>query len=189
MPAPPSAAALDLLLTAQIAVAWAGESGDDEPRLAWWRCDLVSEYGGQDLFQRLLPQTWEWALLQAVREAAAREDARLRRQAHDPDAIVSLFRLGFAVDERADERLLALKRAGRPPREALPQLGKILQEDWEREAFAAWLRGHGKERTTTTPVGRRLPGPPPALTEAVPRLLAALSPLAERYPLPHFRRA
>ena len=74
---PPTAAELDALLTAQIAVAWAGEGGD-EPRLGWWRTDLVDEYGGEDLFARLLPHTARWAVLQAVREAARRTDARLR---------------------------------------------------------------------------------------------------------------
>lgn len=60
LPLPPSAA--DSILTAQFVVGWAGEKGD-EPRLGWWRCDLVSEYGGQDLFERLLPHTWQWAVL------------------------------------------------------------------------------------------------------------------------------
>ena len=59
---------LDLALTAQIAVAWAGEGGE-EPRLSWWQTDLVSEFGGEDLLRRLLPKTYPWAMLQAVREA------------------------------------------------------------------------------------------------------------------------
>ena len=62
---------LDAALTAQLVVAWAGEGGE-EKRLGWWRCDLVSEFGGQDLFQRLLPSTWTWAVLQGAREAARR---------------------------------------------------------------------------------------------------------------------
>ena len=70
---------IDGLLTVQIAVAWAGEGGE-EPRLGWWKSDLASEFGGHDLFKRLLPHTWEWAVLQAVREAARRRDAELRRQ-------------------------------------------------------------------------------------------------------------
>ena len=49
--------ALDGALTAQLAVAWAGEKGE-EPRLGWWRSDLASELGGEDLFRRLLPHTW-----------------------------------------------------------------------------------------------------------------------------------
>jgi hypothetical protein len=54
----PTVAELDLLLTAQLAVAWAGEGHvGEEPRLGWWRSDLTSEFGGRDLFQRLLPRT------------------------------------------------------------------------------------------------------------------------------------
>ena len=56
---------LDELLTIQILVAWAGESGED-PRLGWWRTDLISEYGGRDLLEQLLPDTWQWAILQAT---------------------------------------------------------------------------------------------------------------------------
>ena len=62
---------LDQFLTRQVAVAWAGESGESGERLGWWRSDLVSEFGGEDLFRRLLPTTWLWAVLQAVREAGA----------------------------------------------------------------------------------------------------------------------
>lgn len=91
---------IDRALTAQFVVAWAGESGE-EKRLGWWRSDLVSEFGGKDLFRRLLPSTWAWAVLQGAREAARRKDAELRRQDHDPDRILSLFSLGFELDERA----------------------------------------------------------------------------------------
>lgn len=115
---------LDLLLTSQVAVAWAGENGlgGDERRLGWWRSDLVSEYGGRDLFQRLLPHTWPWAVLQAVREASRRCDQRIRGQDNDPDRIVSLYRLGFEIDERADQRWQDLKRSGKTPLDALPGL-------------------------------------------------------------------
>jgi hypothetical protein len=65
---------LDFALTAQLVVAWAGESGEEQ-RLGWWRTDLASEFGGEDLFRRLLPNSWPWATLQAVREAARRRDA------------------------------------------------------------------------------------------------------------------
>ena len=62
---------IDRALTSQLVVAWAGETGE-EHRLGWWRSDLVSEYGGVDLFRRLLPSTWRWAVLQGAREAARR---------------------------------------------------------------------------------------------------------------------
>ena len=44
------ASEIDLILTAQLAVAWAGEKGEDR-RLGWWQTDLVSESGGNDLFK------------------------------------------------------------------------------------------------------------------------------------------
>lgn len=61
---------IDVALTSQLVVAWAGETGEVH-RLGWWRCDLASEYGGEDLFRRLLPSTWRWAALQGAREGAA----------------------------------------------------------------------------------------------------------------------
>ncbi len=188
---PIPSSALDLALTAQIVVAWAGEGGE-EPRLAWWRTDLISEFGGEDLFRRLLPQTWEWALLQAVREAARRKDEELRRQSSDADRLISLYRFGFELDERIEERLQAHKRSGRKPHEALPDLfhgmGGEQGGHWSQEAFLQWLEGHGTAEVTTTPSGRLIKGPlPGSLDQQVHRLVAALTPLGEGYPLPHFR--
>lgn len=185
----PATAEIDLILSAQLAVAWAGEAGE-ERRLGWWRSDLVSEYGGEDLFQRLLPHTWRWAVLQAAREAARRRDAETRAQYHDPDEIVSLFFLGFEVDERIDERLQDLKRSGLPPEEALPTLAAVVRRQWDADAFTEWLASHGQASFVAEPVGRRIKGDaPPQLTELAGQLLAALNPPAEHYPLPHFRRA
>ena len=82
----------DAILVAQIAVGWAGEDG------------------GEDLFKRLLPATWTWAVLQGVREAAARLDAELRSRSHDPDELITLFRFGCFIDER----LCVANTAGRP---------------------------------------------------------------------------
>lgn len=175
-------------LTAQLVVAWAGESGEAK-RLGWWRSDLVSEFGGKDLFRRLLPSTGEWAVLQGAREAARRKDAELRRQDHDPDRIVSLFSFGFELDERIDERLQDLKRSGRAPQEALPGLAGSIELAWNRERFFDWVRGHGEAETTATPIGRRVKGNPPTnLDQLVLRLVGALAPLADNYPLPHFKR-
>ena len=119
---------LDAAITAQFVVAWAGETGGEqvhEKRLGWWRSDLVSEYGGQEFFRDLLPSTWRWAALQGAREAARRKDAEMRRANHDPDGIVSLYRLGFEVDERIEERLRDLKRGGEEPTQALPGLAGV----------------------------------------------------------------
>lgn len=200
-----SDAELDALLTAQLAVAWAGERGGDDGegrRLSWWRTDLVSEFGGHDLFKHLLPNTWDWAALQGAREAARRCDAELRSHAHDPDQIVSLFRLGFAIDERADERLAHHKRLGDAPNVALPALDSLISENWNQAAFDSWLTRRtnesladkhsaqeGSTKFSVEPGGRLLSGPPPAeLDVLAANLLAALSPLPGTYPLPHYRR-
>ena len=185
----PSDADIDLLLTAQIAVAWAGERGE-EARLGWWDTDMMSEFGGEDLFKRLLPHSWDWAVVQAIREAARRHDAHLRAKVHDPDTVVSLYRLGLTIDERADERLMQLKRRRVGPDYALPDIGKLVAESWRREAFQAWVQKHGDGKFQAAPAGRQLPGSPPdSLKQTVNQLVAALHPLGERYPLPHFRRA
>lgn len=137
---------LDTALTLQLVVAWAGEAGDP-PRLGWWRTDMVSEYGGEDLFQRLLPNTWRWATLQAAREAARRTDAESRREAHDADALVSLFGMGVEADRRLDERLADLARAGGAPAAALPGLAEWLGQPFDRDAFGVWLRQKGDRKS------------------------------------------
>ena len=182
---------LDLALTAQIAVAWAGEGGE-EPRLSWWQTDLVSEFGGEDLLRRLLPKTYPWAMLQAVREAARRKDQELRAKASDPDQLVTLYRFGFELDEQIEERLQAHKRSGRSPLEALPGLvevlGASLHEPWSRPQFEKWVEAHSPVQTDAVPTGRLLKGAPPAgLDRAVQQLVAGLAPLGDGYPLPHFR--
>ncbi len=180
---------LDRLLTAQILVAWAGEGGE-EKRLAWWRSDMTSEYGGEDLFQRLLPNTWRWAVLQAAREAARRVDAELRGRDHDPDRIVSLFRLGFDLDERVEERFQDLKRAGAEPKVALPGLGQVMGEPWSCEGFLNWVQGHGGSEWVATTAGRNIQGSVPSgVDRLVDRLVGGLAPLSDAYPLPHFRRS
>ena len=137
----------------------------------------------------VLPSTWPWAVLQAVREAARRKDAEFRRQDHNPDRILSLFSLGFEVDERLDERLQDLKGSGRTPEESLPGLTDGIEVSWNRDHFTDWIRGHGEVESVTAPVGRRLKGEPPTnLDQVVSRLIGAFAPLAEGYPLPHYRR-
>lgn len=179
---------LDLALSAQLVVAWAGETGEEQ-RLGWWRSDLISEFGGEDLFRRLLPSTWRWAVLQGAREAARRRDAELRRQDHDPDRIISLYSFGFELDERLDERFQDLKRSGRDPLDALAGLAP-LRDGWSRPRFFEWVDGHGDAKASPTPIGRRIEGAAPsALEPLVRKLVAALAPAAESYPLPHFRRA
>jgi hypothetical protein len=180
---------LDGLLTAQLVVAWAGEKGE-ERRLGWWDSDLTGELGGEDLFQQLLPETWAWATLQAARAAAIRRDAAVRAADHDPDGILTLFAQGFAIDELVEERLRDLKQSGQSPLDALPGLGEVIDKSWNRERFVEWLDGFDAPETEATPIGRRIKGPlPEGLDRRVQKLLGALKPLGERYPLPHYRRA
>ena len=71
---------LDVVLTTQLAIAWAGEEGEDPRRLGWWRSDLTSELGGHDLFSRLLPKTWKWVRMsggQLLARATLRNTRRL----------------------------------------------------------------------------------------------------------------
>lgn len=188
---------LDALLTAQFLVAWAGESG----RLGWWRSDLVSRYGGFDLFSRLTPNTARWVVLQAARETARRHDAERRNQSCDPDTKLTLFHLGFERDEQAEERFQHHKRSGKHPTAALPGLRDFIRlprdddsdddsddDTFDREQFERFLR-LDTAKHVVEPIGRRLTGAPPAeLPELVRQLLAGLAPLAPEYPLPYFRR-
>ncbi|MFN3151825.1 BREX-6 system BrxE protein [Bremerella sp.] len=183
---------IDVLLAAQLIVAWAGEKGDsDEPtsqRLGWWRTDLIGEGAEYDL-KELLPNTWQWAMLQAVRYAAKIHDATVRDKDHDPDRLLTLYSLGFEIDEKADERLVQLKQSGVQLQDALPEVASSIGGDWSRDRFVEWVEKHGKEAVTTVPAGRRLKGKPPEkLSEIVNRLVAALAPLSESYAMPHFRR-
>ena len=185
---PVATSVLDKILTAQIAVAWAGESGE-ESRLRWWATDFCSEYGGEDLLRQILPQSWAWATIQSVREAARRADAKLRSDVHDEDVVLSLFNLGFALNERLEERFQSLKRQGLQLTEALPGLTGIVDVPWNLESFGDWVSGHGKVTTETLPTGRRIRGNvPDSAGLMVDKLVAGLLPFAETYPMPHYRR-
>ncbi|MCB9599928.1 MAG: BREX-6 system BrxE protein [Sandaracinus sp.] len=193
-PAPIPTSTLDFVLDVQLAVAWAGEGVKSERRLAWWASMFAFEFGGQALFEDLLPNTHRWAVLRAAREAARRKDAELRAKADDPDRLVSLFRLGFALDEALEERLA--DRVHTDPRRAQlsSALATLLDGDFTPEGFTELVEGWLAKLETTveftpSPSGRRLAGTPPS----DPRLLAAklagaLLPLADAYPLPHFKR-
>jgi hypothetical protein len=180
-------AALDHILSLQLLVAWAGEAETDPPRLGWWRTALADEFGGEDLFQRLMPHTWRWAVLDAARLSAKRVDARSRERTADADQLVSLFRFGFALDEHLDDRLAELKRSGIAPAEALPGL-KAIASSWDRAAFEAWLADLPPAEHTVSPSGRRLKGVMPDDPLLAARVLcSALRPLVDSYPAPHFR--
>lgn len=177
---------LDQILAVQITVAWAGEGRCEPRRLGWWDTDLIDPDGGGDFFARLLPQTHAWASLEAVREAARRVDAKARAKMADPDAVRSLFFLGFELDEQLNDRLAALKRSGTEPAASLP-LPLGLGTTFSREELERVLTEAGQEKAKVVPGGRQLKGEPPAdPEELVRRLAAGLVPLAESYPLPFF---
>lgn len=183
----PLTSEIDSLLTAQLIVAWAGERGQDERRLGWWRTDLLSADGGRDLLGSLLPRTGEWAVLQAVREAARRIDEASRQEAHDSDTLLSLFALGFQVEERTDERLQDFKRSEKSPAEALPVAMELINGKWDQQAFVDWCEDHGAGNYTTTTAGRRIKGDvPSSLDRIVAGLISALVPISDEYPLPHY---
>jgi hypothetical protein len=186
MASPSPDATLDGILSIQFTVAWAGEGRCSPKRLAWWETDLIDEAGGGDFFSRLLPQTHAWASLEAVREAARRTDAKARAKMADPDKMRTLFFLGFELDEQLGDRLLALKRAGRPPSEAM-ELPLPLTADFSTDRLVTAF-GHGDSKFSVVPGGRQLKGArPEAPDEVVRRLAAALIPLAPQYPLPFFK--
>jgi hypothetical protein len=183
---------LDYALTAQLVVAWAGEKGEGgaSSRMGWWASQLVYGDSGMYVFGRQTPHTAAWAVLQAVREVARRADATQRAHEHDPDCIRSLYSLGFELDERIDERLLDLKRSGRAPVEVLPGMAEFIGGGWDRNIFATWAGSLGPVDFNTVPSGRRLKSAlPPTLEQTIGVLLAGLVPLAESYPMPHFRVA
>lgn len=178
---------LDEILTLQLLVAWAGEGKTDPPRLGWWRTSLVDEFGGDDLFKRLTPRTWKWAVLEAARVAARSVDADARSHAADGDQLLSLFHFGFAIDEQLDDRLAELKRSTPDPIEALPDLGATTKS-WDAAAFLKRIGSLASPTITGSSVGRRLKGDLPADQVVAARMLAAaMSPMSERYPAPHFK--
>ncbi len=186
-PAPLELAVVDEILGLQMLIAWAGEGTSDPPRLGWWRTSLVDELGGEDLFKRLLPRTWRWAVLEAARVAARTVDAELRSYAADGDRFVSLFHFGFVIDEQLDDRLADLKRVAPEPVEVLPSLAAVARP-WSEDAFRSQVSALAEVSSAPSSVGVRLVGEMPAAPERAARMLAAaMAPAAERYPGPHWR--
>ncbi|MBX3247837.1 MAG: BREX-6 system BrxE protein [Myxococcales bacterium] len=193
-PAPIPASTLDFVLDVQFAVAWAGEGLKSEKRQGWWASMFAFEFGGEALFADLLPNTHRWAVLRAAREAARRKDAELRAKADDPDRLVSLFRLGFALDEALEERL-ADRVHDDPRREHTSRaLAALIDADFSPTSFTRFLEGllatvETEVDFTPSPSGRRVVGEPPKDARLlVAKLAGALLPLADAYPLPHFKR-
>ncbi|MDQ3367225.1 MAG: BREX-6 system BrxE protein [Myxococcota bacterium] len=182
------AAVLDEILSLQLLVGWAGEGKTDPPRLGWWRTSLSDEFGGEDLFKRLMPRTWKWAVLEAARVAARVADAEARSHAADGDQLISLFHFGFELDEQLDDRLAELKRSEQDPVEALPRL-ETIRQPWNAAAFVAGLSDLCAAATTSpSSLGRRLKGAmPKSHIEAARQLAAAMVPLGVHYPAPHWK--
>jgi hypothetical protein len=180
--------ALDAILAIQLTIAWAGEGRCSPRRLGWWDTDLIDESGGGDLLARLLPQTHAWASLEAVREAARRADQKARGKMAGPDTMRTLFFLGFEVDEQLGDRLLALKRDGRSPADALP-LPLPLTAELSKEKLAGTLQAlDARAAFQLVPGGRQLrEGKSEAPDTIIRRLAAALVPLADQYPLPFLK--
>jgi hypothetical protein len=113
----------------------------------------------------------------------------MRRRDHDPDRVISLYSLGFELDERVEERLQALKRSGALPGEALPVLAELMDDGWDRDRFLDWITAHGEADYIPAPAGRRIRGEVPSdLRQQTRYIVAALAPLQAEYPLPHFRK-
>lgn len=178
---------LDAILALQLSVAWAGEGRSEPKRLGWWQTDLVDDEGGGDLLARLLPRTHAWAKLEAVREAARRVE-RGRRRSGAPDNLVTLFHLGFDLDELLAERLEHHRRHHATPSDVLGTR-LVIAPRFDRAAFETFVRQLGPSPDVEdSPEGRLLRGAPPEdPLERVTRLVSALAPLSDSYPVPHYR--
>ena len=184
---------LDDILALQLSVAWAGERAGEPARLGWWSSDLVDDLGGADLFHRLVPRTAAWASLILVRKVAQRIDEEQRTKLANADAVWTLFRFGFAVDEQLAERLAHHRSHQHVPAEVLGS--RFLVGDWSKGRFVEALTalGHpgegapGKKasRVEITPGGRHVHATVRSPALAAPLLAAALVPLADAYPMPY----
>ncbi len=178
---------LDSILAWQIAIAWAGERGEPS-RLGWWNTDLVDTNSAGDLFNRLLPRTGPWAALASVREVARRVEADRRASLGDPDALTTLFALGFELSERLDDRLLDLKRQGASVT-SLPF--PISLDHFSRADACAAFRQTIPPEFTVVAGGRQIKQPLPSshflAVQQLAAVLFATDPLPDKYPLAFFR--
>jgi hypothetical protein len=179
---------LDKILSRQLLIAWAGEGLSDPKRLDWWRTDLVDLGGGGDLLQRLLPKTHQWASLSAVRLAAVQVDRQMRLELANSDAVRTLFFWGFEIDEALSDRLADHKRLSANIHELLT-LPMDFEADFSASDFENAIRIPGQQADfKVLPSGRELLGSlPESLELRAQKLVAALLPLAEKYPMPFYR--
>lgn len=183
---------LDKILAIQFAIAWAGEGGE-EPRLNWWNTEVISEFGGYDNLKELAPNSADWLGFKTIREAARRTDQELRLRASHPDKIVTIYCLGFEIDEQLDQRLSEHIHSRVSLAHLLKNIGWLTEpvgQEWEQEEFVGWLQelSQQKAKTEKESIGRRLIGDiPENIVERVQKLATALLPLSENYPFPHYR--
>ncbi|MFM7425255.1 MAG: BREX-6 system BrxE protein [Elainella sp.] len=182
------ASTLDAILALQMSVAWAGEGLCEPKRLDWWRTDLIDMAGGGYFLHELLPKTYEWASLEAVRKVAVAWDKQLRQRMAQPDQVRTLFFWGFAVDEQLDDRLLEHKRSGKSPSQMLP-LPLNFGNPFAKADFEEAIRVPNQMVDfQVVPGGREIKGQLPNSPELSARnLTAALLPLTDQYPLPFYR--
>lgn len=179
-----SPAHLDEILSLQLAVAWAGEAAGEPARLGWWQSDLVDAEGGGDLFARLVPRTAPWASLILVREAARRVDAAVREQSGLGERGLSLFHMGFSVDEYLADRLAFHRQQLHDPARVFgPDF--FVGRAWSKAAFETLLAGFGQPKVEITPAGRLVAAAKAQGLELARLLAAALLPLTAKYPLPY----
>jgi hypothetical protein len=179
---------LDKILSRQLFIAWAGEGLSDPKRLDWWQTDLVDLGGGGDLLQRLLPKTHPWASLSAIRLAAVQVDRQMRLELANSDTVRTLFFWGFEMDEALSDRLADHKRLGVDLNEPLA-LPMDFKAPFSVAGFEDAVRIPGQRvEFKVLPSGREIMGSLPESPELrTQKLVAALLPLAERYPMPFYR--
>ena len=179
---------LDIVLMLQCLVGWAGEGLTDPPRLNWWSTQLLDEWGGEDLFKRLLPRTFEWALLEATRKVAIQADRRKRTSLAQPDRVCTVFFWGFEIDEKLEERLLLHKQNCSQPYDVF-DFPLVLKKDFEEKAFEQAVQKLNLEvKYKIVPEGREIKGEiPESIADAAKNLVSGLIPFSDKYPMPFYR--
>lgn len=172
----------------QLFVSWSGEGLSDPPRLNWWNTQLLDEWGGEDLFKRLLPRTFEWALLEATRKASIKVDSKKRANLAKPDEVRTLFFWGFGIDEKLEERLSFHKQNGSKPQEVLG-FPLNLNDDFKQRTFEVTIQNFNSEiQYKIVPEGREIKEAiPESLAQAAKNLVSGLIPLVDQYPMPFYR--
>ena len=179
---------LDVVLMLQFFVSWAGEGLTDPPRLDWWSTQLLDEWGGEDLFKRILPRTFEWALLEAVRKVAIQVDRQKRINLAQPDKVRTLFFWGFGIDEQLGERLSFHKQNGGNPQDLL-DFPLALKDEFKNKAFEEAIQTFSSEvKFKIVPEGREIKEAiPESIADAAKNLVSGLIPLVDKYSMPFYR--